>query len=79
MSPIKKVFLIIGVLVLAFLVWQLVFSDGGVLISAWNSIAGVINGTWQTITGDSTAVLVPEWGDAVDGSKNDGGLNNAKW
>lgn len=78
MSPIKKVFLIIGVLVLAFLVWQLVFSDGGVLISAWDAIAGTINGVWQTITG-GTSTIVPEWGGAVDSGKNDGGLNEAQW
>lgn len=78
MSPIKKVFLIIGVLVLAFLVWQLVFSDGGVLISAWNAVADTINGVWQKITG-GTSKIVPEWGDAVDSGKNDGGLNSAQW
>lgn len=78
MSPIKKVFLIIGVLVLAFLIWQLVFSDGGVLISAWNAIADTINGVWQKITGGSSKI-VPEWDGAVDSSKNDGGLNDAQW
>lgn len=79
MSPIKKVFLIIGVMVLAFLVWQLVFNDGGVLISGWNAIADTGNGAWAKITGDTTAKILPVWGDAVGTGANKGGLGNADW
>lgn len=79
MKPIKTVFLIIGVLVLAFLLWQLVFNDGGVLISTWNAIAETINSVWAKITGNPSATIVPEWGDAVDPNKNKGGLNQAQW
>lgn len=76
MSPIKKVFLIIGVLVLAFLVWQLVFNDGGVLQSGYNAIADTLNGTWQKITGGNSDIL-PEWGGAVKGGGD--GLGDAEW
>ena len=79
MSPIKKVFLVIGVLVLAFLIWQLVFNDGGVLITGWNAVADTVNGVWQKITGNSTSTIVPEWGDAVDAGENGGSLNEAQW
>lgn len=77
MSTIKKVFLIIGVLVLAFLIWQLVFNDGGVIQTAYNAVADTINGTWQQITGDTSGEILPEWGGAVDGTGD--GLNNARW
>jgi len=63
MSNIKKVFLIIGTLVLAFIVWSLVFNDGGIVKTAYNAIISPVNSAWQTITGDSQAKLLPEWGD----------------
>ena len=60
MKPITKGFLIIGVLLLCFLVWSLVFEDGGVLALAWNAIANEVNGMYQDITG-STNELMPLW------------------
>ena len=60
MKPITKVFLIIGVLLLCFLVWSLVFEDGGVLALAWNAIADEVNGMYQDITGSSDD-LMPPW------------------
>lgn len=76
MSPIKKVFLIIALLVLAFLLWQVVFNDGGMLQTAYNAVVGVINKTWQTITGGTTKIL-PQWGDVNNGNGN--GLSNAEF
>lgn len=60
MKPITKVFLIIGVLLLCFLVWSLVFEDGGVLALAWNAIANEVNGMYQDITGSNNE-LMPLW------------------
>lgn len=78
MTPVKKVFLVIGMLVLAFLIWQLVFNDGGILVTWYNAFADLINGVWQKITGNSTSKIFPEWKSAV-GNKNGEGLNNAQW
>lgn len=75
MKPIQKVFLIIAVLVLAFIIWQLFFNDGGILQSGYNAIADSINTTWQKITG-GTGKILPSWGDA--GVNTDGqNLNDA--
>lgn len=77
MSSIKKVFLIIGVLMLAFIVWSLVFNDGGVVRTAYDAISSPINSAWQTVTGDSNAMLLPDWGntgiDLEDNLNDQGG------
>jgi hypothetical protein len=59
-----KIFLIIGALVLAFLIWGLFFNTGGVLQTGWNSMAKSVNKTWDTVTGDSSAKILPSFGDA---------------
>lgn len=76
MSPLKKVFLFVGLLVLIFLIWQLVFSDSGLLIAGYNGVAGVINDGWNMVTGGNGGIL-PEWGTAVDG--NGDSINDANW
>lgn len=63
MSNIKKVFLIIGTLMLAFIVWSIVFDDGGIVKTAYDAVIRPINSAWQTVTGNSNAKLLPEWGD----------------
>lgn len=60
MKPITKVFLVIATLVFAFLVWALFFDTGGVMETAWNAMVKPVNDTWQKITGDTTATLIPE-------------------
>ena len=57
MKRVHKVFLFVAVLVLVFLVWAGVFNDGGVFESVWNGIAGVVNNTWETVTGSSDGIL----------------------
>lgn len=59
-KTVKKVFMLIGVLVAIFIVWQLVFNDGGILKTMYNSIANGINGQWAKIAG-SGQELLPEW------------------
>lgn len=56
-GTIKKVFLIIGLLVLIFIAWQLVFNDGGILKTGYNSMANGINGQWQKVAGKNQTIL----------------------
>lgn len=64
MKTIKRVFLVIATLVLIFILWGLFFNDGGILRTAYNALTNPVNKTWQTITGDSSATLLPDWGTA---------------
>ena len=69
-KTIITVFMIIGVLVLGLIVWSLFFSEGGVLQSGWNAVVNQVNSTWQRLTGDEKATLLPKWttqGDATVG------------
>lgn len=62
-KTVRKVFLILGTLVLVFIIWQLVFNDGGIIKTAYNAIANGINGQWEKAAGDDTDGLLPIWGD----------------
>lgn len=59
-KTVKKVFMLIGLLVIIFLAWQLVFNKGGILRTAYNSIANGINGQWAKVAG-SNQTLLPKW------------------
>lgn len=61
MKTTTKVFLMIATLVLIFLAWALFFDKSGVLETGWNAMVGPVNDTWQKITGDSSAKLIPEF------------------
>ena len=61
-KTVKTVFLIIGLLVLIFLVWQLVFNDGGILKTGYNAMAKGINAQWAKVAGDNETILAT-WGD----------------
>lgn len=61
MKTTTKVFLMIATLVLIFLAWALFFDGGGVLETGWNAMVSPVNNTWQKITGDSSATLIPEF------------------
>ena len=58
-KTVRKVFLIIGTLVLIFLIWQLVFNDGGILRTAYNAMAEGINGQYKKVSGKDN--LLPKW------------------
>lgn len=60
-KTVKTVFLIIGVLVLIFIVWQLVFNDGGILKTGYNAMAEGINGQWEKVAGSGKKILAT-WG-----------------
>lgn len=61
-KTVKTVFTLIGVLVAIFLAWQLIFNDGGILKTGYNSLAEGINGQWEKVAGDGQTIL-PEWDD----------------
>jgi hypothetical protein len=65
MKPIVKVFLVIGTLVLALIVWSVVFNDGGVIRLAWNGLANPINSMYHGIMGNNNRDLLPEWNAGV--------------
>ena len=72
-KTVKTVFLLIGTLVLIFLVWQLVFKEGGIVRTVYNGMVNGINGQWAKVAG-SGQKLLPTWEDAKadDGSKSKG-------
>ena len=69
-----KVFGVIAVLVLIFLIWQLVFNDGGIIRTGYNAMANGINGQWEKVAGDGQTLL-PLWDAAVTGDDSDGGFD----
>ena len=70
-KTVKKVFLLIGLLVLIFLGWQIVFNDGGIVATAYNAVANGINGQWEKVAGDGETIL-PLWENT---SAGDDGMN----
>lgn len=61
-KTIRKVFLIIGTLVLIFLAWQLVFNNGGIIKTGYNAMASGINTQWAKVAGEGQTI-VPLWSD----------------
>lgn len=62
-STVKKVFILIGVLVLIFLIWQVVFNNGGIVRTAYDAVADVVNTQWHKVAGDGADDLLPTWGE----------------
>ena len=75
-KTIITVFLIIGALVLALLVWRLVFARGGLLNKGWDGVAGQVNKTWQTLTGDSDDEVMATWQAGGEDATVDGGTKD---
>lgn len=63
-KTVKNVFMLIGVLVAIFIAWQLIFNNGGILKTMYNSIANGINGQWAKIAGSGQSLL-PAWSDST--------------
>lgn len=72
-KTVKKVFMLIGLLVIIFLAWQLIFNKGGILKTVYNSIANGINGQWAKVAGN-TQTLLPEWNNST-ASNNGAGFD----
>lgn len=75
-KTIITVFMILAVLVLVFLVWELFFTDTGILHTLYNGAAAGINSQYHKIAGDDTYNIVPFW-DGGDGT-NDATENQNK-
>ena len=58
-KTIVKVFIILGVLVLALLIWAFVFGNG--LSTIFNAVIDPINGIYQAMTGQKSQSLIPRW------------------
>lgn len=65
-KTVKTVFLLIGTLVAIFLIWQLVFNDGGILKTAYNALADGINAQWKKVAGKKAKPILAKWGDNAD-------------
>lgn len=70
-NTVKKVFMLIGVLVAIFIAWQLIFNDGGILKTMYNSIANGINGQWAKIAGSGQSLL-PAWSNSTASNNGTG-------
>lgn len=70
-KTVKKVFMLIGVLVAIFIAWQLIFNDGGILRTMYNSIANGINGQWVKVAGTGQELL-PVWNSSTATSNGAG-------
>lgn len=62
MKTTTKVFLLLGTLVACFLVWQLVFNEGGILKTGYNSVVDGINRQYEKVAG-AGETLLPRWDD----------------
>ena len=56
-----KVFSMVMLLVAVFVLWQLMFKDGGVIRGLYNGVVGFLNDQWKDLTGASDNLL-PPWG-----------------
>ena len=70
-KTVKKVFMLIGLLVVIFLAWQLVFNKGGILKTAYNALANGINDQFKKVAGENNKLL-PLWDDS-DANKDANG------
>lgn len=70
-KTVRKVFLIIGTLVLVFIIWQLVFNDGGIIKTMYNGLANGINGQWEKVAGKGKTIL-PIWGEGDNHTETNG-------
>lgn len=59
MSGIRKIFLIVGTLLLIFIVWDLIFNQGGILSTAYDALISPINITWEHLSGSANPLLPP--------------------
>lgn len=59
-KTVLKVFVLVGVLVGVFIAWQLIFNDGGILRTMYNSAANGINKQWVKVAGTGQTIL-PQW------------------
>ena len=73
-KTVKKVFMLLALLVGIFLAWQLIFNNGGILQSVYNSVASGINKQYERVAGQGRT-LIPYWKQNNNG--NAGNIQNA--
>ena len=79
MKMITKVFLVIAILLSCLIAWSLFLGDGGILQNTWNGVAERVNSVWQTVIGDSSSTIIPEWkSNTNDISTGQGGFDDAQ-
>ena len=66
-KTVKKVFMLLALLVGIFLAWQLIFNNGGILQSVYNSVASGINTQYERVAGQGKT-LIPYWGQNNQGN-----------
>lgn len=72
---VKKVFGLIAVLVLIFLIWQIFFNQNGILHTAYNALANGVNGQFEKVAGKGQKLL-PLWENSdADKDANGEGFN----
>ena len=67
-KTVKKVFMLLALLVGIFLAWQLIFNDGGILQTVYNSMVRGINTQYEKVAGKNQQLL-PEWGNGNGGQQ----------
>ena len=67
-KTVKKVFMLLALLVGIFLAWQLIFNDGGILQTVYNSMVRGINTQYEKVAGQGQQLL-PEWGNGNSGQQ----------
>lgn len=72
-KTVKTVFGLLATIVAVFLIWQLVFNNGGILKTGYNNLANGINKQYAKIAGTGET-LVPLW-DATGADDNGGGFD----
>lgn len=70
-KTVRKVFLIVGTLVLVFLIWQLVFNEGGIIRTVYNAFVEGVNSQWAKAAGGDQP-LIPTWEDSDAEDKANG-------
>ena len=73
-GTIKKVFGVIALLVLVFLLWQIFFNEGGILTTAYNAFAKTINNQYEKVAGEDGDQLLPYWGETSADTNGDGSM-----
>lgn len=72
-KTVKKVFMLIGLLVLIFIAWQLIFNDNGIVVTMYNVVANGINDQWEKVSGKHD--LLPVWTPGKQATTNGQGFN----
>lgn len=74
-KTVKKVFMLVGLLVVIFLAWQLIFNKGGIIRTGYNALADGVNKQWVKVAGSGS--LLPTWDKTETESGNTFDINSS--